>query len=59
VQPKLKVGLAHGERIAQCQHIKLIMDRSFPVQIDGGQPKATNLSFYLYLNEHCTFTLLG
>ena len=26
---------AHGERIAQCQHIKLITTTSLPVQIDG------------------------
>ena len=31
------MGLAHGERIAQCEHINLVMDRSFPVQIDGGK----------------------
>ena len=36
MQPKLQVGIAHGERIAQCEHIKLITERSFPVQIDGG-----------------------
>lgn len=32
--PKLLVG-AHGERIAQCQHIKLHTFTSLPVQIDG------------------------
>ena len=31
------MGMAHGERIAQCEHIKLITDRSLPVQIDGGK----------------------
>ena len=31
------MGLARGERIAQCEHIKLVTDRSFPVQIDGGK----------------------
>ena len=31
------MGVAHGERIAQCEHIKLITDRSLPVQIDGGK----------------------
>ena len=33
-QPKLYMN-AHGERIAQCQHIKLITTASLPVQIDG------------------------
>ena len=29
------MNLAHGERIAQCQHIKLKTTMSLPVQIDG------------------------
>ena len=37
VQLKLRMGMAHGERIAQCEHIKLITARSLPVQIDGGK----------------------
>ena len=37
VQLKLRMGMAHGERIAQCQHIKLVTNRSLPVQIDGGK----------------------
>ena len=36
-QPKLVMGLVHGERIAQCQHVKLITKRSFPIQVDGGK----------------------
>ena len=35
LQPKLVMNLAHGERIAQCQHIKLKTTMSLPVQIDG------------------------
>ena len=37
LQPKLQMGIAHGERIAQCEHIKLVTERSLPVQIDGGE----------------------
>jgi len=37
IQVKLQLGLARGERIAQCEHVKLITDRSLPVQIDGGK----------------------
>jgi len=43
---KLQVGLAHGERIAQCEHIKLITDRSLPVQIDGGKWGVLQLDLY-------------
>ena len=35
-QPKLKVGFAHGEQIAQCEYIKLVLDQS-SVQIVGGK----------------------
>ncbi|KAL5475850.1 hypothetical protein EMCRGX_G025720 [Ephydatia muelleri] len=34
-QPVLQAGLAHGERIAQCVHIKLRTKKCIPVQIDG------------------------
>ena len=36
-QPKLQAGLAHGERIAQCMHIKLTTHKCIPVQVDGGE----------------------
>ena len=36
LQPVLQAGLAHGERIAQCVHIKLRTKKCIPVQIDGG-----------------------
>ena len=35
-QAKLHVGLAHGERLAQCQHVKIMTTKALPVQIDGG-----------------------
>lgn len=31
------VGLTHGERIAHCEHIKLVTEKAFPIQIDGGE----------------------
>jgi diacylglycerol kinase (ATP) len=33
--PKLQMGMSHGERIAQCEHIKMYTMKSLPVQIDG------------------------
>ena len=35
-QGKLQMGIARGERIAQCRHIKMVTDVSLPIQIDGG-----------------------
>ncbi|XP_064397829.1 diacylglycerol kinase zeta-like isoform X2 [Halichondria panicea] len=32
---KLHIGLAHGERLAQCQHVKIMTTKALPVQIDG------------------------
>ncbi len=47
VQPKLQLGI-HGERIAQCEHIKLVTTRSLPVQIDGGTWSCP----YFYLSRY-------
>ena len=30
------MGIARGERIAQCRHIKMVTNVSLPIQIDGG-----------------------
>lgn len=32
---KLQMGIARGERIAQCRHIKMVTNISLPIQIDG------------------------
>jgi diacylglycerol kinase (ATP) len=32
---KLQVNMSHGERIAQCEHIKMHTTKALPVQIDG------------------------
>ena len=36
LQAKLQVNMSHGERIAQCEHIKMHTTKALPVQIDGG-----------------------
>ena len=36
-QGKLQMGIARGERIAQCRHIKMVTGISLPIQIDGGK----------------------
>ena len=36
LQAKLQVNMSHGERIAQCEHIKMYTTKALPVQIDGG-----------------------
>ena len=62
IQLKLRVGMAHGERIAQGEHIKLVTDRSLPVQLDGGKygvlqmhvpfPITNKKSIFTYAHTH-------
>ena len=47
-QAMLQVGLGHGVRIAQCQHVKMTTTKCIPVQVDGGKCRTNTCSQSVY-----------